>query len=419
MTDSTSKSNPNVSPNGNPDASPDASPVLDRTAAHDLNIGFVGTAHPMRGGLAQYNALLSRELAKEHDVHLVSFTRQYPSIFFPGKTQYDTSDDPVRYDAKAMVDSVGPWTWEKTARHLSSLERPLDGLIFKYWMPFFAPAFGTIARRVKSLTKGRGGAGPRVVAILDNLIPHERRPFDLALTRYFTGAVDAYVAMSASVRDDLMRHRPDASCELVLHPVYNSFGDPVPKDEARARLGIDPKERMLLFFGFVRDYKGLDVLLDAMPRISEQTGARLWVVGEFYSGKDRTVEQIQRLGLNDKVVLEDGYVPDERVGLYFSAADTIVLPYRSATQSGIVPIAYQLERPVICSDVGGLAEIVLDGETGLIVPPEDPDSLVRAVSRFYDEDLEPGFIPRIREEKRKYSWDRLADAVVRQIRGNN
>ena len=385
-----------------------------------LRIGMVGTAYPMRGGLAQYNALLARELAKEHEVDLVSFTRQYPSLLFPGKTQMDTSEDPIRYPATALVDAIGPISWERAARHLTGGRAPLDGLVFKYWMPFFAPAFGTIARRVKRRTHPvdpGGRAAPRVVAILDNLIPHERRPFDLVLTRYFMGAVDAYVAMSESVRDDLLAEDPNASCLLVPHPVFHTFGERIEKGEARRRLGLAPEARLLLFFGFVRDYKGLDVLLEAMPRISRETGAHLYVLGEFYSGREKTSRQIESLGIGPQVTLRDAYVPDEEVGLYFSAVDAIVLPYRSATQSGIVPIAYQLERPVLCTDVGGLAEIVLDGETGLVVPPEDPDSLASAVKRFYDEGLEERCVARIQVEKRRYSWERMANAVVAQIRG--
>ena len=392
-----------------------------------LSLALVGTAYPMRGGLAQYNALLARELASNHDVHMVSFTRQYPSVLFPGKTQMDTSEAPLHYPAKAMVDSIGPWSWERTARHLASLpgadaaraDRALDGLLFKYWMPFFAPAFGTIARRTKRLARARGAKAPQVVAILDNVIPHEPRPLDRQLTQYFLGAVDGFVAMSRSVRDDLLSLKPTATCELVPHPVFHTFGERVPKADARRALGMDPDARILLFFGFVRDYKGLDVLLDAMPRIAQETGATLLVLGEFYAGRKSTEEHVARLHLQDSVTLNDAYVPDERVGLYFSAVDAIVLPYRTATQSGIVPIAYQLERPVICSDVGGLAEIVLDGETGLIVPPAQPDALSDAVRRFYDESLEERFLPAIQREKSKYSWARMAEAVVTQVRGSD
>jgi len=364
----------------------------------------------MRGGLAQYNALLARELSREHTVEILSFRRQYPSLLFPGKSQMDESDESTfRYPATALVDSIGPRSWFRTASHIAAGQP--DGLIFKFWLPFFAPAFGTIARQVK-----KKSPRTRVVAILDNLIPHERRPFDLPLARYFAGTVDSFIAMSRSVESDLRDMKPEAPCQFVPHPVYPQFGERIEKAEARRQLGIDPEARILLFFGFVRDYKGLDVLLDAMPAVVERTGARLLVLGEFYSGKDRTVTQIERLGLDEAVDLHDEYVPDERVGLYFSAADVVVLPYRTATQSGIVPIAYQLERPVICTDVGGLAEIVPDGKTGLVIPPEDPAALTDAIVRFYDEGLEGPMVAAAGIEKEQYSWAHMARAVENAIR---
>ena len=371
---------------------------------------MVGTAYPMRGGLAQYNALLAQELSSRHTVELLSFTRQYPDILFPGKSQMDeSSESPFRFPATPLVDSISPWSWWKTADHIAATQP--DGLVFKFWLPFFAPAFGTIARRVK-----KQSPGTRVVAILDNLIPHERRPFDLPLARYFAGAVDSFIAMSRSVEADLREMKPDAPCQFVPHPVYPQFGERIEKDKARRQLGIDPDERILLFFGFIRDYKGLDVLLEAMPAVTERTGARLLVLGEFYSGKDRVLEQMGRLSLEETVTLHDEYVPDERVGLYFSAADVVVLPYRSATQSGIVPIAYQLERPVICTDVGGLAEIVLHERTGLVIPPENPSALADAVVHFYEANLEEPMVAAAKIEKERYSWSHMAGAVEKAIR---
>jgi len=387
-------------------------PGADRTPSRGarLRIAFVGTAHPMRGGLAQFNAALCHALAKHHDVALFSFRRQYPSFLFPGRSQMDESEQAVAYPAEAVVDSIAPPTWFDTARRIAAWNA--DGLVFKYWMPFFAPAFGTIARRAK-----RHRPGLRVVAILDNVIPHEHRPFDGALTRYFTGGVDAFIAMSETVRRDLLTLLPSATCRLVPHPVYDVFGEPSAKAAARAALGLPANEPILLFFGFVRAYKGLDVLLDALPRIRERVPARLLVLGEFYAGREETDRRIAALGLRDAVVVQDGFVPNERVGVYFSASDVVVLPYRSATQSGIVPIALQMRRPVISTNVGGLAEMVHDGVTGLLVPPENPSALADAVVRYFEESLEEPFARAIEVERQRYSWEAMASAVAQLVHG--
>ena len=381
-----------------------------------MRIGIVGTAWPMRGGIAQYNALLAGALAQRNEVELVSFTRQYPGFLFPGKSQLDTSEDPLRFPARPLIDSINPFTWGRAVAHLNQ-HRP-DGLVMKYWMPFFAPAYGWIARGVRRAgPRPSDGARPRVVAILDNLIPHEHRPFDTTLTRWFMGAVDAYIVQSKSVRDDLEQMDPEAQYLEVAHPVYNLFGQRIDKQVARAKLGLDPDEPLLLFFGFVRAYKGLDLLLQALPAVRRELRARVLVLGEFYEPRAETDRLIASLGIGDAVTIRDDYVPNEEVGLAFSAADLVVLPYRSATQSGIVPIAWQLERPVLCTDVGGLAEVVEHDRTGLVVPPEDPAALAAAILRYFREGLEERFLPAITKERERYSWDRMVEAVEKLIRG--
>jgi glycosyltransferase involved in cell wall biosynthesis len=255
--------------------------------------------------------------------------------------------------------------------------------------------------------------------IVDNLIPHERRPLDLSLTRYVMRATDAYIVQSGSVREDLLRLDPQARFLEVPHPVYNLFGQPIPKEEARRKLGLDPAAPWLLFFGFVRAYKGLDILIRALPQVRAAmagTPPQLLILGEFYEGREETERLIRSLGMNEAVSLQDRYVPDEEVGLYFSAADVVVLPYRSATQSGIVQIAYQLERPVICTEVGGLSEVVLHGRTGLVVARDDPTALAAAILRYYAEGLEGPFTAGIRTEKGKYTWDRMVAAVETLVR---
>jgi glycosyltransferase involved in cell wall biosynthesis len=375
-----------------------------------LRFAFVGTAYPMRGGIAQFNALLCRELSRAHDVRVYSFTRQYPSILFPGKTQLESGGDPAPVEARAMVDSVNPWTWRRTAEAIAR-ERP-DALLFKYWIPFFAPCFGTIARGVRRRTE-RAGRRARVVLICDNIIPHEKRPLDAALTRYMLGAADAFIVMSRSVLDDLRRFVPDARAELVAHPLYTHFGEPTPKSDARRRLGWEEGERVILFFGYIRAYKGLDLLLRAMPAIRARTGARLVVLGEFYEDRAPYDRLVERLGIADAVTMRGDYVANEEVGVYVCASDLLVLPYRSATQSGIVQVGMQLERPVVSTRVGGLSEMIEDGRTGLLVAPEDETALAGAVSRFFEEGLETPLVAGIRAAKGRMGWNVLAEAVVR------
>ncbi len=372
-----------------------------------MRFAFVGTAYPMRGGIAQYNALLCRELAREgHDVSFFSFTRQYPSFLFPGKTQIEEGADPAPVHARATVDSINPRSWLTTADAIAR-EKP-DVLMFKYWMPFFAPAFGSIARRVKKRVRGC-----KVVLICDNVIPHEHRPLDAGLTRYMLNAADAFVVMSKSVLEDLRRFRPGAPARLIPHPLYTHFGEPIERRIARSRLGWKAEERVLLFFGYIRRYKGLDVLLRAMPAIKARTGARLVVLGEFYEDRVPYDTIVADAGLSGGDVTMTGeYVPSESVGVTFSASDLVVLPYRDATQSGIVQVAFQLERPVLCTRVGGLEEMVTDGATGLIIPPEDEGALADAVERYFANNMEAKLVAEIRRVKAGMGWDSLARGIV-------
>ncbi|MBM3318700.1 MAG: glycosyltransferase [Candidatus Eisenbacteria bacterium] len=370
-----------------------------------MKIVYIGTAHPMRGGIAHFNAILARELAERHEVRFLSFTRQYPGLFFPGKTQFvaDPGGAPQpAVAARAVLDSIDPLSWLRTAR-LAAAERP-DLLLFKYWMPFFAPAFGTIIRRVKRRLPARA------LFVCDNVIPHERRPLDGALTRYALGPADGFVVLSAAVRDDLLAVRPDARWRLVPHPIYDIFGARGDKAAARRELGLG-EGPWLLFFGYVRRYKGLDLIIEALPRIRERVPVRLLVAGEFYEGEARYRERVRELGLGDAVRFDADYIPESRVPLYFSAADAAVLPYHSATQSGIVQVAYHLDTPVLCTAVGGLHEVVREGRTGFVVPPEDVPALAQAVIRFYEEGWEERLRAGVREVKGEYSWAPLVRAI--------
>ena len=371
-----------------------------------MSIAVVGPMHPYRGGIAYFLGKMEKGLrARGHETVPVTFTRQYPELLFPGKTQYvegaeTTEEDPVR-----LLDTLNPWTWYRTARYLA--RQSPDIVVFKYWMSFFAPAFGLIARYLRR-------KGVRVVSVVDNALPHERRPGDKLLGRFFLRSCDGLIVMSDEVEEDIHRLGVERPIRRMNHPIYNTFGDSLPRAEARAELDLPEEAPTLLFFGFIRRYKGLHLLLTALPQIAEHLPeVRLVVAGEFYDEKAFYQNIIENHQLDPYLRLHDGYVSDDEVATYFSAADVVVQPYVSATQSGVAKIAYHFERPLIMTDVGGLAEMMPHGEAGLVVPPEDPDALAEAVCRFFEDDLQAKLTEGVRREKEKYSWDPLYDAIER------
>jgi glycosyltransferase involved in cell wall biosynthesis len=367
-----------------------------------MKIIIVGTAYPLRGGIAHYIALLYRNLKLRHSVEIISFRRQYPKLLFPGKTQEDTGEESIPVESEQILDSINPLNWIRVALRIRN-KHP-DLVIFKYWMPFFAPCFGTIAALSRWRTK------TKVLFICDNVIPHERRFGDRFLTKSAFKFVDYFVVQSNAVEKDLTAFYPKANFKHLPHPVYDIFGQGISKLDAKSRLNIDA-EKVILFFGYVRAYKGLHVLIEAMPEILRRTKVKLVVVGEFYDDEEKYQSRIRDLGLQDDVVVISNYVSNNEVGLYFSAADVVVLPYISATQSGIVQIAYNFDKPVIATDVGGLAEVVIDGTTGFIVPPQNPTAIADAVIRFYTEMREREFVGNIKVEKQKYSWEKFVEGI--------
>ena len=362
----------------------------------------MGPAYPLRGGIAQYLALLHGELGRRHEVAFFSFRRQYPRLLFPGRTQREEEQPGLRVPAEAIVDSMNPFSWGGAGRRIAAW-RP-DVVIYKWWTPFFAPCYTAINRIVR-----RGGS--RVVFICDNVVPHERGGLDGYLTRMAFSQVDAALVMSESVRKDLLAFRPELPHRLVQHPLYSQFGAPMAQDDARRELGLAGE--VLLFFGFIRAYKGLDILLDALPHIRRPV--TLVVAGEFYEGRKSYDRQIERLGIRSRVKVLDRFLGEEEVRRYVSACDAVVLPYRSATQSGVIPLAYALECPVITTRVGGLPEVVEDGGTGLLVAPEDPRALASAVDRFYEMGGRAAFVGRIREYRKAFQWDALTGALEELI----
>ncbi len=367
-----------------------------------MRILILSTAFPLRGGIAHYNALLARALAVRHEVATITFKRQYPALLFPGKTQQEQDELPLAPPAPELIDSMNPFNWVAVGREVRR-RRP-DLLIFKFWLPFFGPCFGTITRVAKH------GTPARSLVICDNVIPHEHRPFDRAFTRYLFSATDFFLVQSRAVERDLESFLPGAVYRYAPHPVYDIFGSALPRADARRLLGITAS-RVLLFFGYIRRYKGLHVLLRAIAGLLPGLDVHLLVVGEFYDDERPYREEIGALGLERHVSLYSGYLPNSEVARFFSAADAVVLPYTSATQSGIAQIAYNFNVPVIASNVGGLAEVVIDGQTGFVVPPNEPEALAAAIRRFYDEGHQEAFEKNVTVEKRKYSWENLVRAI--------
>lgn len=371
-------------------------------------IALIGTMYPYRGGIAHFMETMARGLPERgHEILPVTFSRQYPDFLFPGRTQYEEHPPEKPLATQRWIDTVGPQSWFSTARRLTEWQP--DALIYKYWMPFFAPAYGVISRRLRK-------RGSKILCVVDNAIPHERRPLDKQLSQWFLGSCDGLLVMSDTVERDLRTLHVRAPQRRVEHPIYDVFGEAVPKEQARQELGLPPDAPLLLFFGHVRRYKGLQVLLEAMPSVREQLpAAQLLVCGEFYEDERGYREQIEGLGIQDCVRLHAEFIANDQVGRWFCASDLIVQPYVSATQSGVAQIAYQFERPSIISDVGSLAETVPHEEAGFVVPPSDPAALAAAIVRYYREDWEPRLREGVRSRRGLYSWDRFYEAIEELI----
>lgn len=365
---------------------------------------FVGPAHPYRGGLTFFNqTLVAMFNARGIASKIYTFIVQYPSFLFPGKTQYTDAPAPENLTIERRVNTVNPFNWIRVGMRLRR-ERP-DAVVVRYWLPLMAPCFGTICRLAR--LNGR----TKVLALLDNVVPHEHRLMDTWFTRYFVGSVDGFIYMSDQVKADLDHFTTKKPALFSPHPLFNVYGERVGRDEACRRLALDPDYRYSLFFGYVRDYKGLDLLIDAwaiMKREGTLGKRRLIVAGEYYADKAKYEEQIHRCGLEREVLLYDYFIGDDDVKYFFSAADLVIQPYKSATQSGVTQVAYYFDVPMIVTNVGGLAEIVPDGRVGYVVDTT-AGAIVNAVNRFYDEDKEAEFRENILTEKRRFSWEAMTD----------
>ena len=379
---------------------------------------IIGPAHPLRGGLATFDHRLAKEfIDRGDDCQIYSYSLQYPNFLFPGQTQYTNEPPPVGIKIVSAINSINPLNWISVGNRIKKIKPDL--IVVRYWLPFMGPALGTILRRVK---KNRH---TKIICIADNVIPHEHRPGDKAFTKYFLKSCDGFIAMSDKVLSDLRQFEKEKPATLVPHPLYDNFGEPVSKADARKQLGIGNSESVILFFGFIRKYKGLDILLDAMkilrqnpipmaigtdPGSSRDRNPKLLVAGEFYEDEKPYLEQIEKLGIAENVILRTNFIPDGQVKYYLCAADAVVQPYRSATQSGVTPLAYYFEKPMIVTNVGGLPSLVPHEKAGLVAEP-NAKSIASAIQRFYQLG-ENYFLPHLRTEKQKYSWRNLGDAIV-------
>ena len=365
---------------------------------------IIGPAHPLRGGgLTTFNHRLAKEfMAQGHDCQIYSFSLQYPSFLFPGKSQYSDGPAPEKIIIQSVINSINPFNWIKIGNRLKK-EKP-DIIVVRFWLPFMGPALGTILKRV------RKNKHTKIICLADNVIPHEKRFGDKPFTKYFLKSCDAFITMSEKVLGDLRLFQKIKPATLVPHPLYDNFGEIISKTKARKHLGLPENEKIILFFGFIRKYKGLDLLFEAMAdeRI-KQSGIKLLVAGEFYEDEKKYQEQIDTLGIRNQLILKTGFIADDEVKNYLCAADAVIQPYRNATQSGVSPLAYHFKKPMIVTNVGGLPALVPHEKAGLVTEP-DSKSIADSITRFYQlgEDY---FIPHLRNEKQKYSWSKMISSI--------
>jgi D-inositol-3-phosphate glycosyltransferase len=369
-----------------------------------LRIFIVGPAYPLRGGPAQLNENLCRELnSRGHDASIISYSLQYPNFLFPGSSQFEQSGSaPADLKIHTLINTVNPLSWVTTANFIKR-EKP-DFILFRYWLPFFGPALGTIARLVKKHTT--------VLALTDNVLPHEKRAGDTAFTRYFVKSCHGFLTMSQSVMRDLSRFTTNPNRAFSPHPMYETYGAPVRKEEARKKLGLVNGEEIILFFGLIRQYKGLDILLEAMgqPEVQHRK-VKLLIAGEFYEDKQPYLDLIKKMGLQEQVILHDRFIPNEAVRDYFCASDLVAQTYRNATNSGVTMVGYYYEKPMLVTNVGGLAEIVPHEKCGYVVDPS-PRQISRCIIDYFSNHREEEFTRNVAAEKKKYEWESFTAVLL-------
>ena len=368
-------------------------------------IKIIGPAYPYRGGIATTNERLANEfLSLGYTVDMETFILQYPSFLFPGKTQFNEKSPPENLKIKRTINSINPFSWLKVGFRIRR-EKP-DLVIIRYWLPFLAPCLGTIASLI------RKNKHTVIICLADNIVPHEHRPGDRQLTNYFIQRIDGLIAMSKSVLTDGVSFRKNLPTGYCPHPIFDNYGEKLSFQEAKQKLKLEPETRYLLFFGFIRDYKGLDLLINAFAdERLRKFPVKLLVAGEYYSNPESYLKLIAEKKLKEFIELRTDFIPDDEVRLYFSAADMVVQPYKSATQSGVTQIGYHFNKPMLVTNVGGLSEIIPDGKIGYVVEPES-QNIADALVDFYENERMSEFEANMIEEKKKFSWANMANKFL-------
>lgn len=367
-----------------------------------MKIVLIGPVYPYKGGIAHYTSLLCRALRKKHDVCMVSYKMQYPKFLFK-KEQRDYSNKSFQVeDTNYWINTANPFNIMASAGKIRK-QKP-DAVILQWWHPYFAPCYYILAKCLRKIP---------IIVTCHNVFPHERFPMDRFLTKLVLRQADGYIVQSHLDEADLLKVNPKANYVVTPHPTYNAFKmKDMSREEARSILQMDGDSPMLLFFGFVREYKGLHYLLDALADVKGQIpDVQLWIVGDFGDDKDIYLKQIEENHLEGCINIVEGYIPDQEVEKYFAAADLVVLPYVSATQSGIVQIAYGFEKPVVVTNVGGLPDVVWDKETGYVVPSRSPEAIAKAIIGFYREDSSVDWQANIRAKAQEFSWETMVDRI--------
>ena len=367
-----------------------------------MKLVLIGPVYPYKGGISHYTGLMYRALSKKHEVHMISYKMQYPKLLFK-KEQRDYSNDSFKIDkTDYLINTANPINWIVAANKINKIKP--DAVIIQWWHPYFAPCYKALCMGIKKDIKK--------IFICHNVFPHERFPMDRTLAKLVLKEGDGFIVQSSMDQADLQSIKSDAKVRLAVHPTYNAFKlEEMSKETARGRINVSEDTKILLFFGFVREYKGLKYLIKAMPKITkEDKDIRLFIVGDFGDDKQEYIDLINNNG-KENITVVDGYIPDKEVEKYFAASDLIVLPYESATQSGIVQIAYGFGKPVVATNVGGLPEVVTDGKTGYIANPQDSDDLADKIIRFFNENKAEEFAKEIENEAYRFSWDRMTEHI--------